>query len=941
LTDHHPPRSLLELDVTAQPTRLTAVLAVRDAYPRLVEHLLRLDEAQHGAGLDQGGTEIDLVVVDDDSGDGTAELLAQVGGDAVLVRHASPLGFQRSAREGVWLARTDLVLLLGASTGPGGDGLDEQWLDDLLRASVTAARSPQEGTAVQRNAFGTVALPSPLHLDEAVLAAGPVLTRRDVALEALSEPATSALPKEDPDGPAAAGTPAPPLRVLLVPNAYPPSSRGGIETYVTLLAEELRAQHVEPLVLHPHRDLSRPDYELQDDVVDGTRVLRINRPENLWHQEYGDQRFEAMFAELIREHRIDVVHFHHLCDGLSPSLIEIARHAGASTVVTLHDGYVSCAKGHAVDAAGLPCSGATSVAKCVACVGRGAERDAPVRLQLTQRADVRNRVMADALAQADLVTAPSRYLAELTRAAPWAVDLAVEVRPLGLDLASLGPRRAPRRRSPGAPLRVVVMGNVRVHPSGTDTKGGVLIAAAAQSLPGLRVDVFGDVDAVFAQVLATAPNITVRGRYRAEQRADILADADVLLIASPVESFSFAAREALALGVPVVTSDGGALPEAVTDRVDGLTFHAGSARDLVRALSELDADEDLRLRLASAPVRITGIDDDARAWLSTYRELASPPVPSEAVQPQGGPGLAVVVTRGPAASDEDVRRTLDGLHRQSTASTDVEVAVVDAPAGGCPQAWAAALRATRSEVLVLVDAGQVPGPHFAAAHLAGHRGRACAAGACAVVGRVALDAAALNDAAARAVVRTTPGLLDGSTLSDGDVVDDPWTVVVGGSLHRGTLTGVLDGAPTGAELAARLRGAGVRARFAARAVRHLPRVPDAVEHGAALVESGAAAWRAAHGAGHDGLDAVLSLDELDVRWGEVELNHAAASETITRFHGVPVAQLRATPVDVGGVVAVPAADLLDGAFDLVFEGERLRGALAARAAAARPPLAVR
>ena len=923
--------------MTVHPARVTAVLAVRDAHQDVVDHLLRLDATQHRGDGGATGVDVELVVVDDASDDGTADLLAQVGGDVVVVRHAVPVGWERSLREAVWLARTDVVLLLG--TGPGAHaGPADGWLDGLLRA---AAAVGDDHGVVQHTPFGAVALAPPVRLTEQLLAAGPVLAHRDVALAILGAVPSPAPSRRGPaDAAPAAEQAAAPLRVLLVPNAFPPSSRGGIETYVTLLATGLRAQGAHPVVLHPYRDRSRPDYELQEDVVDGTPVLRVNRPENLWHQEYGDQRFEAMFAALLEEHRIDVVHFHHLCDGLSPSLIEVARHAGRPTVLTLHDGYVSCAKGHAVDAGGLPCSGATSVAKCVACVGRGAERDTAVRLQLTQRADVRNRVMADALAQADLVTAPSRYIADLTRAAPWAGDLAVEVRPLGLDLTTLGARRAPRRRAPGAPLRVVVMGNVRVHPSGTDTKGGVLIAAAAQSLPGVRVDIFGDVDAVFAEVLATAPNITVRGRYRAEQRAEILADADVLLIASPVESFSFAAREALALGIPVVTSDGGALPEAVTDRVDGLTFEAGSARDLVRALAELDADEDLRLRLASAPVRLTGIDDDARAWLDTYRDLSSPPVPADAAQPQDGPGLAVVVIRALAASDEDLRRTLDGLHRQSAASADVEVAVVDAPAGGSPQAWAAALGATRSEVVVLVDAGQVPGPHFAAAHLAGHRSGACATGACAVVGRVALDATALNDAAARAVVRSTPGLLDGSGVSDGDVVDDPWSAVVGGSLHRGVLAAALDGAPSGAELAARLREAGVRVRFAARAVRHLPRVPDAVEHGAALAGSGAAAWRAAHQAGRAGLDAVMGLDDLGGRWAEVELNRASASNAIARFHGVPLAQLRATPVDVGAPVAVPVADLLDGALDLVFEGERLRGALGAQAAAGRRPLAV-
>ncbi|NAZ83635.1 glycosyltransferase, partial [Kineococcus sp. R8] len=709
-------------------------------------------------------------------------------------------------------------------------------------------------------------------------------------------------------------------KVMLVPNAYPPSSRGGVETYVTLLAAELTAQGLHPLVLHPYRDLTVPDYDQQLDVVDGVDVLRVNRPENLWHQEFGDPRFERLFAEAIREHGVDVVHFHHLCDGLSPSLVEVARNAGARTVVTLHDGYVSCAKGHAVDAAGKPCSGAESVDKCVSCLGGGPHAPGPVRLQLTQRAEVRNRVMADALGQADLVTAPSRYIADLTRRAPWAASIPIEVRPLGLDLESFRGARTPaRRRRPGDRLRVVVMGNVRVHPSGTDTKGGLLVATAAQALPALDVHVHGGVDDTFRTVFAQVPSVTVHGPYEAHRRAEILGSADVLLIASPVESFCFVAREALALAVPVVTSDGGALTEAVRDGVDGLTFRAGDVEDLVRVLARLDGDEDLRLHLADAAPRMVAISEDARGWRQTYGELA----PSREPRPATSSRLAVVVASLPG--DPTLTATLEALARQDCDSAAFEVLVVDAPPGGSPAAWARGLAGTTSELLVVVDAGDLPGRGFVRSHLEGHARHPAAGDA--VVGWAALDVEALNDAAARVALRTDPSLIDGGEHVLDAAVPDLAVPPRLGSLHRDLLRRALaEGVPADApELALRLRGEGLRAWFhpgARRTVSLTATDPRA---------DGAAAWRTLAGRSDEVVAIELSLDHLSARWAGAEGGLPTARAHADQLRELPLPHLRASSATLPDGRTVPASDVLLDAFEALAEYERLQGAVQAAA----------
>lgn len=68
-----------------------------------------------------------------------------------------------------------------------------------------------------------------------------------------------------------------------------------------------------------------------------------------------------------------------------------------------------------------------------------------------------------------------------------------------------------------------------------------------------------------------------------EQMEDILAIADLFLLTSEYESFGLAALEAMAAGVPVVSTNAGGLPEVI---VDGVTGYMGRVGD-VDAMSEL------------------------------------------------------------------------------------------------------------------------------------------------------------------------------------------------------------------------------------------------------------------------------------------------------------------------------------------------------------------
>ncbi len=121
-------------------------------------------------------------------------------------------------------------------------------------------------------------------------------------------------------------------------------------------------------------------------------------------------------------------------------------------------------------------------------------------------------------------------------------------------------------------------------------------------------------------------SVTFTGRISHEDLVKQYGSSEVAVVPSLYEGFGFPAGEAMACGVPVVSSSAGALPEVVgPDGEAGLLVPPADAVSLAGALVRLMKDEDLRRRMGVAARRRVEThfswERAAKKTVAVYEEL--------------------------------------------------------------------------------------------------------------------------------------------------------------------------------------------------------------------------------------------------------------------------------------------------------------------------------
>jgi glycosyltransferase involved in cell wall biosynthesis len=353
------------------------------------------------------------------------------------------------------------------------------------------------------------------------------------------------------------------VRIALITARLPPE-RGGSETYVADLAQQLARRH-ETLVLSGTAEADIPGATF----IRLPSLPRLEEDASVWAKatwHLQDQWLLSVYLaarEQLRRFRPDVVHTHQ-AQGLSAATFSAVASEKLPHVHTVHD-------------LNLLCMRVTMTLQGEFCGGRCA----PCLLQRT----VRRRVIRT---QLSCLVAPSDYMREAhVRAGVAPSERAVTIRH-GAVAAST------RRRSAGDVLRLGFMGALRPH------KGIGTLLDAFRSAPAswrLTVAGWGPLEGDVKAAARRDPRIEFRGFVSGGTKDVFLDELDLLVVPSEYEeAATLVAVEAAVVGLPAVVSHRGGLPETPEARV----FRARDRSELLAEIAWF-AEGD---RLASASQRL-------------------------------------------------------------------------------------------------------------------------------------------------------------------------------------------------------------------------------------------------------------------------------------------------------------------------------------------------
>ena len=200
-----------------------------------------------------------------------------------------------------------------------------------------------------------------------------------------------------------------------------------------------------------------------------------------------------------------------------------------------------------------------------------------------------------------------------------------------ITVAEPGTDRAPRARGTGKPIQLLAVGAVAPR------KAYDILVRALGTLADhdWRLTIAGPTDRS-AEALATlqaairttglTDRITLAGPLNIQQLGRLYASADLFVMPSLYEGYGMALAEAMACGLPIVSTTGGAAAETVPEAA-ALKVAPGEEGALAAAIRRVLADPGLRARVADASwaagQSLPRWDDTARSIASVIKGVAA------------------------------------------------------------------------------------------------------------------------------------------------------------------------------------------------------------------------------------------------------------------------------------------------------------------------------
>ena len=445
------------------------------------------------------------------------------------------------------------------------------------------------------------------------------------------------------------------MKILQVSHGLPPKENAGVELYTYYLSRAL-AQLDHPVhVFCREEDSKKEEFSSSEEEMDGLKVTRVIN-NFTWRSEsdprifYDNSFFDAVFSNTLKKEKPDLVHFQHII-GHSANLVRIAKKEGYPVVLTVHDFFILCHRIQLLKGGLGICHGPLYGLECVSCLkdifNIVEPRDIRTRFFLrtknilpfpivkwTKRFFIpprylpqrgyevfhRYRFMVEILKIPDLILTPSCFVKDLfLRYYPF-IRSKIRALPLGIPpVEVLGrPQKGDGR------IRFCYFGNILPF------KGVHLLVDAFKALPKEKttLTIYGSRNSwneTYYDKLKEQANgfwVDFRDPFKRENLSEALRDQDVAVLPSICpETFSLMIREANMMGLPVIASRIGAIPEAVKEGVNGFLFKSGNRDDLKRCMLRFIEEPDLLKKMASKMPKAKSMTEHAVELLEIYQGI--------------------------------------------------------------------------------------------------------------------------------------------------------------------------------------------------------------------------------------------------------------------------------------------------------------------------------
>ena len=439
------------------------------------------------------------------------------------------------------------------------------------------------------------------------------------------------------------------MKILQISHGLPPKETAGVELYTFYLSKALVQLNHQVHVFCREENPEKEEFSALQEEIDGLRVTRVVNnltriygPRSLYENHF----FDETFSKTLQREKPDLVHFQHLF-ALSGHLVKIAKEEGYPVVFTLHDFFILCPRIQLLKKDLRLCKGPLYGLECASCLESLSPRDTRTKLFLwakdflpfsfikwTKRFFIppkylgdrgyeafhRYRYMYEVFKACDLLLTPSKFVKKsfLT----YYSSMASKMKVLSLGIPSFNHQSRPKK--PDKRVRFCYFGNI------LPMKGIHVLVEAFKTIPkgkailtiyGARTPWTQDYYDRLRQQ-ATGLEVNFRGPYQREDLPEALSDQDVAVLpAIWPETFSIVIREANLLGLPVIASRIGAIPEAIEEGVNGLLFEPGNVSQFRNCMFRFINERDLVEKMALRMPRIKSMEEHAMELLDLYKGI--------------------------------------------------------------------------------------------------------------------------------------------------------------------------------------------------------------------------------------------------------------------------------------------------------------------------------